>query len=470
MTISQYIYDVIHNEGSESYTGTSRDRLYHIPPKTLAEAGKAYGVTREAARISTARATDRILENPEVETVVQTVVSEAGIIESVDHLKSSVEGFLELPEDIQNVILNVSGLRLVAKGEYVVNTETLLTFRTHLQSLFKDNTGVPISELSQQENITESHIKVLVDLRLLGKIRTADGHIFPSKPSKLDLAEVYLRDRDEVASVDEITTAVGATSPNSLRERMHGDPRFVRTTVNKWALSEWGVREHTTVVAWLKEYISTHKNITREQLVAAARTEIGASRSSVNVYTYSLGYRYQDGVLVRDTGKSDEVKTDITTARNVFNYKGLPSVLLTVSDIHLRGVSPRIPASIPALFGVKVPGKETIHSDFGDMRVSISQARTASLSSIRAVLQDMNARVGDRVWLMFDPEGSRVTFEKSAVTYTGTKLSRVGLPAKSTTEDILQHLFLDENASKADIDKRMSRKTPRYRNRIVKEK
>ena len=211
---------------------------------------------------------------------------------------------------------------------------------------------------------------------------------------------------------------------------------------------------------------SATEPVTVEDLRKDAEDQIGAARTSVLVYAYSLGYHSEDGVLVKDTTKSNHIRSDVEHAKNVYCVEGNPAALLTVSNNLLKGISARIPASIPALFGVCVPGEHFVDSAYGQFRISVSKARTASVSSIRAVLHDLGLVPGDRVWLIFNKDTNTIAFKQAVAAqkqrgasqiYNDMGLSR---PKSKPRATLTEHIFLDKDATDEEIVKRVSRKLP----------
>ncbi|MGW2933536.1 hypothetical protein ACWDA7_17100 [Streptomyces sp. NPDC001156] len=96
----------------------------------------------------------------------------------------------------------------------------------------------------------------------------------------------------------------------SLKAQLPRDSRFVRSDVNAWALTEWGLRPYTTIKELIAQEVDlANGSIPTDELVAILTREFTIAASSVRVTASSPPFTSRDGVVRRLSDVRREEKT-----------------------------------------------------------------------------------------------------------------------------------------------------------------
>ncbi|MGW2766151.1 hypothetical protein [Streptomyces sp. NPDC001275] len=97
----------------------------------------------------------------------------------------------------------------------------------------------------------------------------------------------------------------------SLKAQLPRDPRFVRSDVNSWALTEWGLRPYTTIKELIAQELDlADGSIPTDELVAILTREFTIAASSVRVTASSPPFTSRNGVVRRLSDVRREEKTE----------------------------------------------------------------------------------------------------------------------------------------------------------------
>ena len=234
--------------------------------------------------------------------------------------------------------------------------------------------------------------------------------------SAVEKAYAALRYAGDPARVVEINNLIGeGHTAGTVQNGMTADIRFMRTGKSKWGLSEWGLEEYTTIFEKMIERIERSGG--RVGIEALVRDIVDAfpdvSENSIRMYLAAPAFFVESGTVRRRT--SDDgftVKEQIRDARGVFRTSDDELRLLVPVTVNgLRGSGQAISPAVAAGLGV-MPDQERAFSlrDGGTLTVHwrLQANNGPDIGSIKAILESLDAKVGDSLVLVFDAAGGNL--------------------------------------------------------------
>jgi hypothetical protein len=233
--------------------------------------------------------------------------------------------------------------------------------------------------------------------------RQIEDHVFaPTLRSLPDLAAAYLAAHASAETAESIAAALGKTqSLQSLRNALGADSRFVRVDVREWGLREWGIAEYTSIKNAMMDAVRREGSIRLDDLIASLTASFNVSPRSITTYANAWPFDLSNG-LVREATESRAVRKPLSQTRGVYRSGDGFKLKLVVSTEHLRGSGSPMPASLASALGLSPGEKRQLGPTAESVTVSWASGQPA-LGSIRRLLVELDAHVGDDALVYLDP-------------------------------------------------------------------
>ena len=274
-------------------------------------------------------------------------------------------------------------------------------FREDLASVladFADDFGV-VSLGAVGENLGVD--KRLLERRLSDHLIVDGEHVLTRNRSSQDRAAALLAIEGEPLDGTELVARLGDANPRTLYNAMSADPRIVRVGRDRWALSDWGLEEYSTLAEWIGRRVEDSP-VPLARLLEEAGS-LGVTESSVRAYAASADFETVDG-MVRRAAEIQELDLDPDETPGLYRVGGDWLLLTTVTADHLRGSGSRVPRGLTAALEIPRLEKRSYDSELGEQ--TVSDTRTgAAVSTIRRFLEAAGITEGERIWLQFGADG-----------------------------------------------------------------
>ncbi len=250
--------------------------------------------------------------------------------------------------------------------------------------------------------VNASHGRAWIDRRRRFQFR--DGLLLRWSGSYADKAQQILRLVGTPLTRDDLISLVGdPIAPGTLRNYLNSDPRFVRVSLTEFGLREWGLEEYTTIEEEIAQEIERQGGeATVASLVQALTRQFGVAESSVRLYlsnSANFARNVRGNVVIGQRSVVSSPPRPIELARNCYYSNGAWSYRLTVTADALRGVSPPISSVYASHLGINADGDSRIvFTAVDSFRIARNPTAT-NISSLRAILNELEADIGDFLFL-----------------------------------------------------------------------
>ncbi|MGP9723330.1 exonuclease domain-containing protein [Corynebacterium sp. AOP40-9SA-29] len=240
----------------------------------------------------------------------------------------------------------------------------------------------------------------------------AGEHVFTRAGSIPARAAAVLSVVGEPMAAMEIYSAANETkSERSFRNRLGASDAISRVSIDRWALTRWGLEEYTGIADLIGRRLdaaesmespespeSPEASVPIDDLLEELPRKFGVSAQSVRTYASTGEFELSDGIVRRRT--EPMVNTaEPEDSNGLYVRAGRWCFLVTVSNDHLRGVGINIPNGMTSGLGLTWNEPREFPSDRGRHRVLWGNTGTSYVSSVREILEEQNRSAGDRVWI-----------------------------------------------------------------------
>lgn len=450
------------------------NRLLSEEPDTLEALGERHGVTRERIRQVEARVLRSLREAIDGEPFLSLLASIHGMIGTVSTFTELSNRIPAITEEVEP--LGVPAWHVLSVLDPAFETDGNWCARPTLAAA-KERTAEEIAELANPYGVVEISDLTLIEagspeaehslhrqwLRHLGYITTRD-HVFTATGSVNDYAAGILSIEGEPLSSDEIVERFAfERSVRSLRNALSLDERFDRVDRDHWALAEWNLETYTTIKDLIeKEVDAAGGSMPLNDLIDRITTRFSVSANSVVAYANVPPFRITKGMVrLRDTDYVPST-TPATTPR--FYRRGSAWLhRVKVNHDHLRGSGTIAPSAMARLLEMEFGASRTMPSRLGEQSFYWTGAQP-SYGTIRRFLEDLEAQVGDEVFLIFSDDG---TFDVETVADSNgdplhDSLALIGAP-RSLSPEVASLVFAA--AIESDYDGSFETLHKRYKRR-----
>lgn len=390
-----------------------RERFAATSPRTLAELGEQFGVSRERARQIETAAKKRIAAAFQDRSVASLLASMRVEIQPVCGLDRLVTRHPELTKVVPPfgaplwlVLDRLDDYFEVTDGWAAAPSVDDARERTReLLEDFSDEHGVvDVGDVTLGGGMPADEFREwlawcgyqVVGSRVLTRTRSAGDH-----------AAGVLSVAGQPLEIDELVQRLGSTrSAGTVSNALGADERFVRTDRATWALASWGVEAYTSIRDQVARAVdAAGGSIPLEELVQDLTSRFTVAPASVNTYASSGTFEVRDGVVRRrEDGPAAPQKSPSETRRLFRTDQGW-MFRLSVNNDHLRGSGFAVPSGVGAVAGCGPGEAVELPSRLGAQNVRWT-GNQPGCGTIRRFLQDIGAKEGDQVWLEFGADGS----------------------------------------------------------------
>ncbi|MBW8172944.1 hypothetical protein K0651_07775 [Ornithinimicrobium sp. Arc0846-15] len=284
----------------------------------------------------------------------------------------------------------------------------------------------------------------LSHLLTLLPVREIEGSYVLWPKNMVQRSIAHLAARQEPMGSEELFASSGGTSHRAWRNRVLEAPEIHRISRNQFALRSWGLAEYSSVVSNMLQLIdvSPTGSLWLRDLTESLERDFQISPMTTQAYSVAPAFVVNDGLIWRRSSSEPyAVPSDISHARGVFRTGSQSaSWLLPVDGELARGSGRPAPQELAHLlrFG---PG-ESVSFEGNRGRVRLNWNERSHMgptgSSLRPLMQALEATIGDHIRLDFDRLANRVTAERVIGTDETTPLhdlcAATGLSLEPATE------------------------------------
>ncbi|AIT59971.1 exonuclease domain-containing protein [Corynebacterium doosanense] len=388
--------------------------------KTLEEVGETWGVTRERIRQLEKRVRAEIADALNLHSAalphrVDRPVRKADFLAANPDLSIPVEPGFTLFD-----YLIAHSISIHLRDGWVEST-TAHAELTEAATSKADSYGVVSWEDLDDVGPADTSDRADWVASLLPGSELRDGLLFTRTRSIGDRAAAVLSVAGKPMTAEELIESISHGNVAYLSNAMSSDERFHRIKQGTWALVEWGGAEYTTVVDFIAQRVDIDGSYPLDALLAEAR-ETGIAEATVRTYCSNGEFAIEDGLVTRN---SETVVAEANPEEHAAMYfrDGTWQHLITVNHDHLRGSGFSVPRSLAGLFELSLLEKKTFSSPLGEQVLAFGRTN-ATTGSIRRFLQELGSKLGDRVWVRFDQDGT-FTIEPATDRQTSTGVAEL---------------------------------------------
>ncbi|MDO5511422.1 exonuclease domain-containing protein [Corynebacterium sp.] len=407
--------------------------------RTLEDIGAAHGVSRERIRQLETQLKRRLVEPDDtIHLVLDALPHRYGALARVDDLYRDLPTLAEQGPTPGHTLLDALAWLADSweiRGAWFQRTGLDADISQTLAD-FADDFGV-VSLAAVAENVGVD--KQTLAARLSGEVTVYGDHLLTCTRSAQDRAAALLAIEGEPLTGPDLVERLGEANPRTLYNAMGADPRIIRVGRDRWALTDWGLEEYSTLAEWIGQRVETGP-VPLPRLLAEATT-LGVAESSVRLYASSADFQTVDGMVSR-AAEIPETDADPDETPGLYRIHGNWCLLTTVTHDHLRGSGSGVPRGLAAALEVPALGKRVFASDLGEQ--TVANTRTgATVTTIRRFLEAAGIGEGERIWLQFSADG-RFDVHRATPRRAGTGLMEVlnatGLDTWFAADDGLERL------------------------------
>ncbi|NYE38020.1 hypothetical protein F4692_003165 [Nocardioides cavernae] len=386
------------------------DRVASSEPLTLQELATEFGVTRERMRQIESKSLERLRSNFDssptwrvVRWAAERVVAQAGAYAPSDVLARALPRWS--PAE-RHLVARLAGYErsdpaLVREGLKLPNVAELPTMA---------DTDFVVDEYEVVERlhalgVLEQHVEFA--LSSVTGVSRVDGQLVRWSGSVVDKAVAVLEIRDEPQNIDQLVSAAyGEGGSRSARNRIFEDPRLMRVTKNKVGLRRWGgVRYSGVAELMLDRLASGPMDLDELADELAERYEIASA--SVRMYAAAPAFKVTgDTIALRSRREPYVPRHKPWKVRGLYRQSDVRTTVwcTAVDNDMLRGSGRSIPQEIASDLGLRPGDRTELTTAAGLIPVAWSETTHSGphIGSIRELLEDSGASVGDQLALRFN--------------------------------------------------------------------
>jgi len=385
--------------------------------RTLDDLGHNFTVSRERVRQIEKKVIDRFATwlkepavTPHISTLKEKVHSICSPLATFDELSASLP---ELSEKLLDTDFQLRDFIETLLPEVHLDGQWVAT--KPLSDL-RDETFKAAVKTGQQGHL-DNNVRHLRDTLSLDDQKWSDwmnycglrefaGLIVRQGASQLELAVAVLRKTGHPLSTEEIAERLEVESVRSLRGRLQEDDRIARVGPNSYGLPEWQLETYEGIREEIVQRIErSGGRVLLSAVVEELVEQFGVSANSVRAYASAREFARQDGWISlagfremdassRPAGRNHSP----AQTRRCFYAKELWWFRIDVGKDTLRGSGFPVPRGVMTLFQV-AEGTERAFTSLGkEVRISWLGIQP-QFGSLRYLLEQVNAREGDTLWL-----------------------------------------------------------------------
>ena len=261
-------------------------------------------------------------------------------------------------------------------------------------------------------------------------VRALDDYVVPWRGTLADKAEIALRVVGRPLDFDEIVEVLGGDfNVRTLRNYVHGDPRFRRLGLRVFGLDEWGGEEYTTISDEIAQEIERRGGeASLDDLIETLTAQFGVTANSVKAYATGPQFeRSPDGQIRVRTSHAQVPTQPVEFTRRCFRVQGQWSYRITVTHDTLRGSGTSIPQGFAGY--LQLAHGQEVELEAPELRLRFTwPSLLPCIGSLRPAVDALGASDGDYLFLAADPAkgvASIVRLTKQALDSAATGQDRL---------------------------------------------
>lgn len=267
-----------------------------------------------------------------------------------------------------------------------------------------------ITDEAITETLQELGIQACVHAAWMARMKefqSVEGGFIYFRGSILEKAYALLRYREKPMTVEALLEEIGQGSVRSVRQRLMGDPRFWRVNVQgEFVIAHTpGYDEYTGIVEEIMQELDACGGTAPfPHLVERIVRQYGVKEGSVVAYLNTPMFIRDEMGMVRVRGDDEHlvVTNDITKAAGCYqNRNGIWQWRIRIDKDMERGSGRAMPNAFAQLLGCRAGDRIAVPSAYGPIALSwpLWSNAGASIGSLRAVLAEYGARIGDYLFV-----------------------------------------------------------------------
>ena len=422
----------------ERETAILRGRIVNLASKrTLQDIATEFSITRERVRQIEEAIGSRIRQRAKslsgellrrASRYLKDAIGAACPLSSIapERIYRKRDGDIEIPEDMTlGTLIWLAGPYETYRGWLVrAPAETVIdSTKKAFRSVIAKDELCDIPSVVKALADVNIHERWALDwLSVVERVRTFDGKICSWKGGLSRRAYLVLAARGTQMTVDDLCREIGPTCQRrSLLNCLQSQTgRFRKSRPSSFALAAWGGEEHTSTKEFvLNEILRLGGRAHRDLLIEKTMNRLGVPRRTVTTVLSNPVFVQTSAGYIRIRNDADPMPRihPIEFTKNCYRLR-IPdqpeqqmrawSYRLRVDSETLRGSGMVIPAAFGSLVSLRPGERQTAGSPYGDLLFSWNGPQ-ASVGSLRAAANGLNAQVGDFLYLSVLDE-ARVAF------------------------------------------------------------
>ena len=251
-------------------------------------------------------------------------------------------------------------------------------------------------------------------LASMPSVRVLDDYVVPWRGTLADKAEIVLRVFGRPLDFDEIVAAVaGDFNARTLRNYLHGDPRFRRLGLRVFGLDEWGGEEYTKISDEIAQEIERRGGeASLDDLTETLTSQFGVTANSVKAYATGPQFeRSHDGLICLRSNHAQVPTQPVEFTRRCFRVQGQWSYRITVTHDTLRGSGSSIPKGFAGY--LRLAHGQEVELEAPELQLRFTwPSLLPCVGSLRPAVDALGAGEGDYLFLASDPEKGTASITK----------------------------------------------------------
>ncbi|WP_280794467.1 sigma factor-like helix-turn-helix DNA-binding protein [Aurantimicrobium minutum] len=458
------------------------DRISSSKPRTLDDVGAVFDITRERVRQIEKKLFQKIkdwVKNsedmkiflPQVRLFIGEISASSNLIEAFPGLEVRLEPFNLRGWGLLPALIN--GLEIEDNWIFGSGAEKV---QQGFDEIFESNSeGIGFIKLADFATIYSSwgssSSKELLQWAITRKYKTFEGLLLsPKIQSQTELAIAYLQNKNSPAPIEVLCGAITPGKPKrNLATRLAEDSRIVRVGPESWGLPDWELDVYDGIQNVIKRRVEAEGTVSLLQLLEELPKQYGVAENSIRTYAATFPFQlHGDEVSLAEERKG--VNRNVNRVRNLYFVDEKLAFRICVNSEHLRGSGIMLSGAFAQAIGVQ-PGESRqwdVEGHTAQFAVNWGGGQPRA-SSIRVLLNDIYAKTGDQIVLIFDRDTvsiSKVLVDDSSLEKKiaalcllpeGSEVSRksiapaIGLPTNSVWNQIMELMRLRKDTELLEL-------------------
>lgn len=286
----------------------------------------------------------------------------------------------------------LGGFRAFQDGLWLHHSTSLATLRDELRrnSPATGLSAADAGDLLEEHGCHRAFTETI--LRAAPRLHHWHDRWFGHSLTIADKAALVLSDLGQPATVTRIMELADLTNHvRNVQARLYADDRFMRTSTQHFALTEWNLPEYLGVPDTMAALINSAGGIMDlNELVDTVENMFGVRRGTIRAYAGAPMFVLENQhIRLRREGEPYEIPDRIPRRKGVFRYPQQLVLILRVTDDMFRGSGRPLHGDIAVSLGVTPGSERTFRGTGFDLRITYPMSGWAggSLGSVKPVLE-----------------------------------------------------------------------------------